>query len=414
MYEEEEDYELEEDYEEEDSNDIELILPEPHEGQQKVIDSKARFKVLCCGRRWGKTLVCQIIAIYAMLNKEKVAYVAPEFGFGKELFAEVLKLLPKKLIKINNKSDLYIELITGGSLRFLSGEALDSFRGRKFHKVIVDEAAKITDLKQAWDYAIRPTLTDYKGEALFISTPKGKNYFYTVFLRGKNKENGYESFHYPTSSNPYIDKDEIEAARLEMSVAAFNQEYLAIPGENEGNPFRPDDIIKNTIKKLSTKPAIIYAIDVAKTVDWSVCIGLDSDGSMCHFDRWQTTHEDTMNRIKALPADAMKVIDGTGAGAVLYEALEPHVVNLHSFVFTGQSKPKMMTKLIADFERGDLKINEFVADEMMVFEYYETAAGNVKFEAMSGFHDDAVMALGMANYYRDKYFSVSNWRLYSL
>jgi phage FluMu gp28-like protein len=391
-----------------------LDLPIPHAAQQAIIDSPARFKVLNCGRRFGKTLVCQIIAIYGMLEKQKICYVTPEFGFAKDLFGEFLALIPKKLIKSANKSDLKIVLKNNGSIKFFSGEALKNIRGKKYHKIIIDEAAHIPDLEAFYNAAIRPTITDYKGQVLFISTPNGKNYFYQLYLRGKNKENGYESFHYPTSANPWIDPAEIEAARLEMPVVLFNQEYLAIPGENQGNPFRTEDIINNTIKTLSKKPAIVYGIDLAKTVDYSVCVGLDEDGKMCHFERWQSTHEDSKNRIKALPKEAMKVMDSTGIGDPIFEELEPLVTNLHSFKFTGQSKPMIMKKLIGDFERGELKVNDFVADEMQVFEYWETEAGNVKYEAQAGYHDDSIMALAMANYYRDKYFSVHNWRLYSL
>jgi len=395
-------------------NDIQLVLPKPHKAQQKVLDSKARFKVLCCGRRFGKTLICQVIAIRSMLENKAVCYVAPEFGFGKELFNQVLKLIPNALINENNKSELYIELITGGSLRFLSGEALDSFRGRKYHLVIIDEAAKIKDLETAWNFAIRPTLTDYRGDAIFISTPKGTNFFYKLFIRGKDGEPGYESFHYPTSANPYISKEEIEDAKRDMTEAAFNQEFLALPGENEGNPFKQHDIFNNTIQKLSDKPAVIFGIDLAKTVDFSVIVGLDEDGAMCHFERWRTTHEENRERIKGLPAYIPKVMDSTGVGDPIYEALRDIVPNLHSFKFTGSSKPMIMKSLITNFEKGLVKVNEKTAEEMRTFEYYETEAGNVKYEAQSGYHDDCIMALAMANFYKNKYIDMSKWQLYSM
>ena len=120
---EEEDEEIEDDEDEEGSGNFDIDLPYPHEGQQKIIDSKARFKVLLCGRRWGKTLVSQIIAISAMIDGKKVAYVTPEFSLGKDFFREILQRLPKRSVSVNNKSDLFIELISGGSLKFFSGRS---------------------------------------------------------------------------------------------------------------------------------------------------------------------------------------------------------------------------------------------------------------------------------------------------
>ncbi len=208
------DYDEEDDDDVDDDGNIEVNLPMPHAGQQQIIRSKARFKILCCGRRWGKSLVSQIIAINSILQGEAVAYITPEFSLGKDFFREVISRLPQALVKFKNISDLHIELISGGSLRFLSGQNLESFRGRKFNKVIIDEAAFINDLEAAWYGSIRPTFSDLKGSAIFISTPRGMNFFYALFQKGLNKEKNYESFHFKTSDNPYFPKGEYEEARL--------------------------------------------------------------------------------------------------------------------------------------------------------------------------------------------------------
>lgn len=407
---EEEDY----DYYEEEEQIVNIVLPQPHAGQLAVLKSKARFKVLCCGRRWGKTLVSQIVAISSMLNGEAIAYVTPEFSLGKDFFREILKYLPDAIIKTNNKSDLYIELTTGGSLKFFSGQSLDAFRGRKYHKVIIDEAAFISDLENAWYSAIRPTLSDYQGEAIFISTPKGKNFFYALFVKGKEKTGEIESFHFPSDNNPYFPKAEFESARKSLPSSKFNEEYLAIPGENSGGAFKSDEVLKNTIKELSDKPTVVYGIDLAKSIDYSVIIGLDEEGVMTYFDRWQTSHMDNMERIKRLPSSIMKVMDSTGIGDPIYEQLSYEVMNLHSFKFTSTSKPKIIIQLQTDVEQGNVKFIEKVADEMNVFEQYETATGYIKYEAMAGFHDDCVMALAMANYYRKRAFNIANWKLYTI
>jgi len=122
-------------------------------------------------------------------------------------------------------------------IRFFTGERLDNLRGLKFHLVLIDEASFIPDLEDGWINSIRPTLTDYRGKAIFLSTPRGKNYFYSLFLKGQGGDNNWESFKFSTYDNPFIDKEEIDSARLQMPDVAFRQEYLADPSENAANPF---------------------------------------------------------------------------------------------------------------------------------------------------------------------------------
>lgn len=391
---------------------VQIKLPKPHDGQQKVINSKARFKVLMCGRRWGKSLVSMVIALKDMLAGKHVAYVTPEFNLGKEFFKEFLLLLSPDVIRKNNRTDLYIELITGGSVRFFSGNAIDSFRGRKFHKVIIDEAAFIPDLQSAWNQSIRPTLTDYKGDAIFISTPKGKNFFDALFNRGKNEETDYESFHFTSYDNPHIPAMEIDAAKEELPEAAFNQEYMAVPSEDANNPFGAAYIKQNIIETLSSKHTVVFGIDVAKVRDWTVIVGLDEDGRLSYFDRFRQPWEVTKDKIRSLPSSTMKVMDSTGVGDVILEGLSFDVKNLKGFKFTGESKPKIIMGLIKAVEMGKVKYNQIIADEMMVFEYKTTATGHIQYNAASGYNDDTICALAMA-YANMKYFThLTNWRLY--
>lgn len=378
---------------------IEIKLPKPHTGQQKVLDSKARFKVLLCGRRWGKSLISQIISIIGIINGKHIAYVTPTYALSKIFFQDIIKLLPVKLISSANKTELVITLITGGSLSFLTGERLDNFRGRKFHTCIIDESAHIPDLENAWLNSIRPTLTDYKGDALFISTPRGKNYFFALYNKGLNKEDGYESFHFTSYDNPHISPDEIDAARNELPEAAFNQEYLAEPGENTNNPFGTQNITDNTISILSNKETKVMGIDLGKHNDYTVITGLDEDGAMSYFERFKSPWAPTIQKIKLLPQYVLKAVDSTGVGDAVFEQLSTTCHNITGFKFTSTSKPQIVMELVKDLELGKVKVNEITANEMAVFEYKIQPSGHIKYEAQSGFHDDTVMALAMANHY---------------
>lgn len=391
---------------------IEVLLDEPHEGQKLFLNSTARFKVLMCGRRWGKSLICKNVSIDFMLNSKHVAYVTPTYSLAKVFYDDVINMLPQSVIKSSNKSDLTIHLITGGSLSFFTGEKPDVMRGRKFHLVIIDEASYVKDLKNAFNNAIRPTLTDYKGEAIFISTPRGKDFFNALYDRGQNKEQSdWESFRFTSYDNPYIDPAEIDMAKSELPETAFRQEYLAVPSENVANPFSTDNIIKNIIDNLSNKPAVVYGIDLAKTSDYSVIVGLDGDGNMCHYDRFQLDWARTKDKIRALPRSAVKHIDSTGVGDPIVEELQKEMSNIEGFKFTASSKPQLILSLIKSIEDGKIKYIEDVADELMAFEYKLGVSGHVKYEAMVGFHDDKVIALALANYLWKAKQQTSNWNV---
>ncbi len=383
--------------------EIDLPLPFPHRGQRKVLRSKARFKVLMCGRRWGKSLISKVISVKGQLKNRRIAYVTPEFSLAKEFFKEVVDMLPPALIKESNKTDLTITLITGGYIRFFSGEALRSMRGLKFHTVIIDEAAFIPDLESAWKNVIRPTLTDYRGNALFISTPRGRNFFYTLFLKGQNKQNGYESFHFTSYDNPYIMDSEIDEAKGELPKEAFNQEYLAIASANAGAVVDMDTITRNTIDVFSLEPTVVYGIDVAKYTDYTVITGLDIYGQMTSFERFQKDNALTKSRIMALPSSVLKVMDSTHGSlgdGILEDLILEGCENLIGFEFTAVSKPQLITELILDLEKDELKYNQITADELSIFEYKYSRTGHISYGNAEGGHDDAVIALALGNRYR--------------
>lgn len=389
----------------------EIKLPRPHNAQKLILDSKARFKVVCCGRRFGKSVVAMIAALNKMFsgNGKAVAYVTPEYSLAKDFFNSIVDRIPKHALKAANISDLQIDLSNKSKIKFFSGEAINNMRGREFDLVIVDEAAFIPDLRNAWFSVIRPTLSNRRGEALFIGTPRGMNFFYILYLKGKNKEDGFESFHYPSNANPFFPDEEFEEAKLTTPEAQFKEEYLAEPMANQANPFG-DSVEKNMVKKLSDEPTIVFGVDVATTNDYTVVIGLDTQGRMTYFDRFRVSWTQTHNRLLKLPKDVLMVVDATGVGDAAVERLALERPNVKGFKFTATSKPEIMYRLIGAVEKGEITYNEITANEMRVFEYEKSSTGHIKFNAQKGFHDDCVCALAMANYYRTLAAVNLNWR----
>jgi len=372
---------------------MEIILPNPHQAQEKVLRSKARFRVLMCGRRFGKSLISQVITSVQALKGQHVAYITPTYQLAKVFFDELCLLLPIE-VAIPNRSDLTLKLATGGTIRFFTGERLDNLRGLKFHYVIIDEASFITDLESGWNNSIRPTLTDYQGRAIFLSTPRGKNYFYSLFLKGLQPNAEWESFKYSTYDNPYIRKEEIDSARMSLPEVVFEQEYMANPAENSANPFGSQAIGK-CISEMSINPVKCYGIDLAKYSDWTVIIGLDNSGNVAYFERFQNDWASTQNKIRNLSKVPM-LIDSTGVGDPVVEQLQREGLDVEAFKFTSQSKQDLMLGLQVAIHQERIHYPEgIIKEELEIFEYQYSSHG-VKYSAPSGFHDDCVMALALA------------------
>ena len=362
-------------------------ISKPHINQEPIINCQERFVTLMCGRRFGKSELSQIKIVKTATFGQQIAYITPTYKLAKVFFTKLSTLLPFP----NNISDLRITFPNGGSVEFFTGERLDNLRGRKFHGVIVDEAAFIPNLEDGWLNSIRPTLTDYKGWAWFLSTPRGKNFFYSLYMK---QEDGWQSFKYSTYDNPYIDKNEIDEAKRQLPAPVFEQEYMANPMENAANPFGSQNI-KDCIKVQSVQEAVCYGIDLAKSYDWSVIIGLDAGGNVCYLDRFQKDWHTTKQVIKSLSRKPI-LVDSTGVGDPIFEELQREGLMVEGLKFTQNSKQQLMVGLQNAIHQKTIGYpSGVIVDELEVFEYQFTASG-VKYSAPSGFHDDCVMALALA------------------
>jgi hypothetical protein len=383
--------------------DYNIVLPKPYPMQKEILDDTSRFKVVCSGRRVGKSTICQIQTIIKLVQGLRVAYITPEFGLAEKFYDTIINYFPDGMIVSKNKSRLKFQLVTGGKIQFFSGEALHRVRGHEFDHLIADEAAYLDGLEYEWNNAIRPLLMKTRGTAVFISTPKGRNYFYSLFQKGLNGEEGFKSWQFSSHYNPYLPKEELQELEETMPEANYRQEILAEPGENLANPFGTDAITRNTITTLSTAKPTVIAADLARVNDWTVIIGLDSNGVMCYFDRFKLPWTQTLERLQNLRErfpEPQIVVDSTGVGSVILEQLQNTIYNVFGFAFNSATKPKVMHELIKAVETNKIKFNEQTAKEMHTIVFKYSSSGNLKYEAESGFHDDCVMSLAMANHFR--------------
>lgn len=202
-----------------------------HQAQGIVFRSTSRFKVVAAGRRFGKTVMACVILFYnALMNKGRIYWlVAPTYGQAKELAWDILlKMIPANLMaKKPNESELKITLRNGSTIHLKGADNPETLVGRGLSGLVIDEVAKIRNHKRVWEEILRPSLSDYQGFCIFISTPQGKDYFWELFTKGQRKEDDFESWQFKTSDNPFIPRSEIKAAQDTLSERYFKQEYEA-------------------------------------------------------------------------------------------------------------------------------------------------------------------------------------------
>jgi phage terminase large subunit-like protein len=243
---------------------IRLELPQRHAAQQQIIDEARRYNVACCGRRFGKTSLGLDLCIDPMLDGLPVGWFSPTYKTLSESWREVQTTL-RTLTASANSSEHRLELITGGVLEMWSLQDHDAGRSRKYRRVIVDECAVVRDLMETWTNAIWPTLIDLRGDAYFLSTPKGRNDFQRLWDLGQNAaEPEWASWRFPSSANPYLPAGEIEAMRRRMPARAFEQEIEArFIDEVSGALWKYALIDANRVSAAPELARIVVAIDPA-------------------------------------------------------------------------------------------------------------------------------------------------------
>lgn len=379
-----------------------VINASPHPGQRVVHDCPARFRVLDAGRRWGKTRLGVMECLDAANSGGTAWWVSPTYKMS-EVGWRPLRRMASRIPGVSvSLAERRVEFPNGGSVTVRSSDNPNSLRGEGLDFLVMDECAFVAE--DAWIEALRPTLADRKGRALFISTPKGRNWFWKVFQRGL--EGGeWAAFQYPTRSNPYIDPDEIEAARRTLPERIFLQEFEAVFLEDGGGVFRrvQEAATAHPIDAAQPGRQYVAGVDVAALEDFTVVSVLDVQSSeMVHLDRFNrldyTALEDRLHAVyQRYRLDAMQIeINSIGQGVM--DHLHKRGMKIIPFTTTNATKDAIVQDLQSAFEHGNIRIldNRILIDELLSFEATRNKSGTWSYSAPDGMHDDCVMALAIA------------------
>lgn len=374
----------------------------------------ARFRVVDIGRRGGKTELAENEVIKRAVDKPSIQYpywlVAPTFRQVKSINWTRLKIILKPDPEWRfNEQELYAEHPRFGTRIELKGsDNEESLRGVGLSGVVMDECATIK--ANVWPEIIRPMLADRKGWALFISTPKGRNWFYDLYIRGLGDDPQWKSWKYPTNVNKYISQDEIDQAKKDMSERLFRQEFLAEFLDDETGVFKR---IKSCIVGEFLAPIIgrfyVIGIDLAKSEDFTVLTVMDSKTrEVVHLERFQDIEwrqqKIMIQRLAARYNNAQCVIDASGVGDPIVEDLKNAGISLYydkdqpGFKFTNESKCRLIDQLAIAIEQRQITFpyHEILINELMNYEYSITEHGRIKYSSPSGKHDDCVISLALA------------------
>lgn len=382
---------------------VEIVRPKLTSYQQKILYSTARFTVTKGATKIGKTFP-HLYWLFERAHDEKKRganywWVAPVHAQAKIAFNRLRRVCVQLGYRIN-ESELFIETSCDSRIWFKSADNPDNLYGEDVFAAVFDE---FTRAKEAAWFALRSTLTATHGICKFIGNSKGrKNWGHKLWVKALNGEPGYEAFKvtaYDAVAEGILTAEEIEQAKRDLPDLAFRELYLAEDLEDQANPFGID-FIKKQLKPLSDLEPVVFGVDLAKSIDWTVVTGLDINGDVCLWSRWQSDWGQTKARILDTVGYTPTLIDSTGVGDPIVEDLRRVSSAIEGYHFSGPSKQKLMEGLASAVQNGEISVIPGVMQsEMEEFEYVYSARG-VKYSAPEGQHDDTVVSLALA---REKY-----------
>jgi hypothetical protein len=374
-----------------------------------------RFNVAACGRQMGKTTLGIRLVAQGVQDGWPCAWMAPTYKYLEDVWRQLRQVLEPIT---TDKSEQQHRIATrgGGSVECWSLDDPDAARGRKYRRIVVDEAALVRDLETVWQASLRATLSVLGGDAWFLSTPKGLDAFHRLYQLGQDPlQPEWASWQMPSSASPFISPDEIAAARAELPERIFAQEYLADFVQLEGaGVFRG----VRAVSRLSQQGPLrghqyVFGVDWGRSNDFTVISVLDATvGEQVALDRFSNIdfeyQAERLHRWAELYHPVQIVAEANSMGGPLVERLQTGYARLmglpraalpiYAWTATNASKAAVVQALALAMEQGLVTLLEDPVQiaELVAFESSTTVTGMVRYGAPSGLHDDTVIGLALA------------------
>jgi hypothetical protein len=413
-----------------------------HDGQREVLKEilahpEAVIIPIVCARGWGKTLfgTCDLVLPTLLSAPHKQAmWVAPTYKIAKSPIDDVWngvdektgeRFIPKFDPVTNFQfwdykvQDMEVHLFNQSKLFIRTASNPDSIVSKGYNIIIIDEGAIID--KQVFMMQILPTARRLGVKIIILTTPRGKNWVYEMYLAGQDlSKPDYLSFKQPWWKRPdYPDvlrklmKDVPEHIRLQE----FDAEFTGDGGQvfkNLGKVFAGAEIQYDSSEQEWIAPSTEYnldaetfvvAVDLAKSVDYTVISVMAVEKRRLVYYRRlnKTDYQIVLEIIRRLTEkfNADLIFDASGVGAGLADFMTKMHANVHPFKFTNESKNEIINKLSLACEYDTIKLPNIttVREEFELFTFEISKTGKIIYNAPDGRHDDAVISIALANWF---------------
>ena len=403
------------------SHDSPVDTADLYDLQRAAIYDPARYSCIEASTKSGKTAGCLAWLVDRAWRTgtpgAEYWWVAPSYRQAEMAASRLARNLQDAELKVRSKPPV-ATLPNGAVLRFLSGEKPDNLYGEDVHGAVIDEASRCR--AESW-YALRSTITATRAPVRMIANVTDRlNWFYGLCREAEAGKQGY-AYHKLVAADAVaagiLDADEITQAKADLPAHVFSALYECVAPESGTNPFgeaaieaaltveecamNSNDPYTNWFSESASEP-VCWGWDVAKTTDWTVGIGMDDRRRVCRVVRFQGVSWKEVQRriVEHTGPEAPASVDATGVGAALVDyLLADGAGRFEAFVYTGDSKQRIMEQLAVTIQSGDaISFPRGVIElELKAFAFEPLGQGRVRYSAPDGMHDDCVCALAQAN-----------------
>ena len=381
-----------------------LNLTHPHPAQARILRHPARFRVVACGRRFGKTELGKIAIIERALRGQICWWLAPTRAMASDVWRDCKRLLSPLAGTDVNNTERRITLPGGGVLAVRSTHYPDNLRGAGLDFAVLDEAAFMQ--ARVWSEVVRPMLLERQGGALFLSTPFGRNWFWGVYQQGRDPDvPEWAAFHHPSADNPLVKPPELAAIRRNTPERVYREEYLAAFIEDAGQVFR--GITEAATAPMDARPVAgqryVMGVDWGRDGDYTAITVLDADAArMVALERFTGVgYHLQRGRLAALCERWQPAViwaEANSIGSVNIEELQREGLPVRPFTTTARSKAPLIEGLALAVERADIALqpHPVLLDELAAYTLERLPGGGFRYSAPSGGHDDTVISTALA------------------
>lgn len=391
-----------------------ITLPALYPKQKQAFFCEERYSVTEACTKAGKTvgaLAWQLDRVASDSMAREHWWVAPVYGQAMIAFKRAKRMLSAMIVAGLATATVSggettvptIRMANGASWQFRSAKDADNLYGEDVASAVFDEYTRASE--ESW-VALRSTLTHTGGPVRLIGNVRGRGWGYKLARAAEAGEPGMR--HTRITADDAIEagimsRAEVDDAKRAITLAsgreAFRELYYCEPSDDGGNPFGLKAIADCCVPGLASGDPVVWGVDLAQKVDFTVAIGLNAQGAVCRFERWnRLSWAVQRERLISLIGNTPAWIDSTGVGAPVVEDIRAECRKAEGYQFTTKSKQELMGRLAVAIQSGEIRVPDGpVRSELEMFEY-EVRGTNVLYAAPSGYHDDCVCALALAVY----------------